>query len=268
MIQQTATVLWNRPMGPECYRMGLAYGQACASAVPGQFVMVQTASTLVPLLRRPFSIFGRIGPPEHPDGIELLYKALGPGTRQMARMAQGTPIDILGPLGRGFTVDTAARRIYLAAGGMGVAPIRFLAVHLRALGVLPADCRLLLGGRSQEDLLCRQDFLDLDIPVTVTTDDGSDGDQCLITDPLEEAIKSQAPDRLYACGPHGMLLCVAGIAARYQVPCQVSMETMMACGIGACLGCAVPSADPQSGYRHVCVDGPVFDVRQIRWHAP
>lgn len=263
MIQETAKVLWNRPAGPECFRMGLACGPAYASAVPGQFVMVRTGSALVPLLRRPFSIFGTIGPPDRPEGIELLYKALGQGTRQMAGMAPGAAIDILGPLGRGFTVDTDDRRIYLAAGGMGVAPIRFLAVHLHALGVAPPTCHMFLGGRSQADLLCREEFPALGIPVTVTTDDGSDGDQCLITDPLESAVAAQAPDRLYACGPHGMLQCVAGIAERHKVTCQISMETMMACGMGACLGCAVATADGQAGYRHVCIDGPVFDVRRI-----
>jgi dihydroorotate dehydrogenase electron transfer subunit len=264
MIQLTATVQWNRPVGPGCYRMGLACDAAYATAMPGQFVMVRTASAYVPLLRRPFSIYGRIGPPRHPDGIELLYKALGRGTEAMARLVAGDTLDLLGPLGRGFTLDPGAHRIYLAAGGMGVAPIRFLAVQLQAMGVAPEACHLFIGGRSQDDLLCRDDFLDLGIPVTVTTDDGSAGDQCLITDPLETAIRDQAPERLYACGPHGMLQCVAGIAARHHVPCQVSMETLMACGMGACLGCAVADADPQAGYRHVCIDGPVFDVQQIQ----
>jgi dihydroorotate dehydrogenase electron transfer subunit len=265
MIQQTATLLWNRAVGPDCYRMGLDCPQGYDTAVPGQFVMVQAGPSLAPLLRRPFSIFARIGPPDHPEGIELLYKALGQGTRQMAHMAPGDRVDLLGPLGRGFTLDANARRIYLAAGGMGVAPIHFLAAQLRTLGVPASSIHLFLGGRNQADLLCREAFAALGIAVTVSTDDGSDGDQCLITDPLEAAIRTHPPERLYACGPHGMLQCVAGIATRHGIAGELSMETMMACGMGACLGCAVPDTDPSAGYRHVCIDGPVFDVRAIEW---
>lgn len=225
--------------------------------------MIQSGPALTPLLRRPFSIFGLIGTPGHPDGLEVLYKALGRGTHQMAQWSPGRTVDLIGPLGRGFVISPEARRVYLAAGGMGVAPIRFLATQLMAGGKDAADLCLFLGGRSQEDLLCADEFRSLGISVTLTTDDGSAGLQCLITDPLEEAIRRSPPDLVCACGPHGMLQCVAGIAARHGVVCQVSLETMMACGIGACLGCAVPAADGQVGYRHVCEDGPVFTADQV-----
>lgn len=265
MIQQTATIVWQHSVGPACYRMGLSCPEGYASAQPGQFVMLRIGGGLTPLLRRPFSIFAPIAPPDHPPGIELLYKAVGQGTRWMSRLQPGDTVDLLGPLGRGFTTDNNARRIYLAAGGMGVAPIHFLAGHLLRQGVAAANLHLFLGGRNREELLCREAFAEMGIAVTLTTDDGSEGRQCLITDPLEAAVQDQPPDRLYGCGPHGMLQCVAGIAIRHDIPCQLSMETMMACGMGACLGCAVPDADPAAGYRHVCIDGPVFDVRRIAW---
>lgn len=261
MIQQKATVLWNREVGPACFRIGLSCPQGYGSAVPGQFVMVRRASGLWPLLRRPFSIFGRIGSMDHPEGIELLYKVLGPGTGRMADMVPGQTIDLLGPLGRGFNTPEAVRNVYLAAGGMGVAPIRFLAVQLKEKK-LDADIRLFLGGRSQDELLCRDDFQALAIPVTATTDDGSAGRQCLITDPLREAVAEHKPDILFACGPQGMLQCVADIARQHKVACQISLETMMACGMGACLGCAVPKTGDE-GYHHVCVDGPVFEAGQV-----
>ena len=263
MIQQTATVLWNRQAGPGCFRMGLSCPQGYEAAMPGQFVMVRCSSGLTPLFRRPFSIYGRIGLPEHPEGIELLYKGLGPGTRRMAEMVPGHPVDLLGPLGRGFNVPEGIRRIFLAAGGMGVAPIRFLAVQLKRDRPDAFDMRLFLGGRSREDLLCQDDFQALMIPVTTTTDDGSAGRQCLITDPLSEAIAENKPDMLFACGPHPMLECVAGMVRKHQVPCQLSLETMMACGMGACLGCATPKSGEEEGYHHVCIDGPVFDVAQV-----
>jgi dihydroorotate dehydrogenase electron transfer subunit len=261
MIQQNANILWNRPAGPACFRMGLSCPQGYEAAAAGQFVMVRSNAGLTPLLRRPFSIFGLIGSPEHPEGIELLYKVVGDGTRHMADMVPGQTLDLLGPLGRGFRVPDAIQKVYLTAGGMGVAPIRYLAQQLSHRKVV-TDLHLFLGGRSQEDLLCRDDFRSMGIPVTATTDDGSMGRQCLVTDPLSEAIAENRPDIVFACGPPGMLQCIAGIAEHHALACQVSLETMMACGMGACLGCAVPKAD-QQGYHHVCVDGPVFEVGQV-----
>ncbi len=266
MIQQQATVLWNQPVGPGCYRMGLACTGGYEAAVPGQFVMLQVEPGLAPLLRRPFSIFALIGDRKRPKGIELLYKAVGKGTLKMTRLEPGQRVDLLGPLGRGFRVNVGgSSQIYLVAGGLGVAPIHFLATHLKQSGVDTTGCRLFLGGRSRDDLLCRDELVAMGIPVTVTTDDGSSGEQCLITDPLEEAVRLKAPDMIFGCGPHGMLLCLAGMAKRYHVACQLSMETMMACGMGACLGCAVPMAESGQGYRHVCVDGPVFDAGEVQW---
>jgi dihydroorotate dehydrogenase electron transfer subunit len=145
-----------------------------------------------------------------------------------------------------------------------VAPIRFLARTLIARGMDPAGCRVFLGGQSRADLLCRSEFESLNLQVTMTTDDGSAGDQCLITDPLEIAIQDRKPDMVYACGPHGMLTCIMGIARRTQAACQISIETLMACGLGACLGCAVDRAD-QKGYWHACVDGPVFKSGDIQF---
>jgi dihydroorotate dehydrogenase electron transfer subunit len=263
MIQQKAIVKWNKPVGGDCFHMALITGQALEKVIPGQFVMIQIDNQESPLLRRPFSISGLIREDDRIAGIELLIKVVGKGTRRLAQMQPGDALDLLGPLGHGFRFPPNANLIYLAAGGIGVAPIRFLAVELLTHGVAPESCRLYLGGRSKQDLICREDFTQLGIAVTVTTDDGSDGDQCLITDPLELAIQEQAPDMVYACGPHGMLACVAGIARRTQVPCQVSIETLMACGLGACLGCAVESKKDAAAYLHACVNGPVFNAADI-----
>lgn len=265
MIQQKATVQWNHPVGSDCFHLGLATGQAFAKTVPGQFIMVQISPGDTPLLRRPFSVFGRWRDKETFKGIELLVKIVGQGTRMLSQVQPGDALDILGPLGHGFRLSAQHQRIYLAAGGIGVAPIRFLAAELVEQGFPPENGRVFLGGRNKRDLLCRDDFKTLGIPLTVTTDDGSDGDQCLITDPLASAIRDNTPDMVYACGPHAMLACLAGIVERSPVPCQVSIETLMACGLGACLGCAVESKLDQDTYLHACINGPVFDVRQIRW---
>jgi dihydroorotate dehydrogenase electron transfer subunit len=263
MIQQAATVLWNRQISPDCYYMALGCDVGYDNAVPGQFVMVQVRQDLSPLLRRPFSIAGLVGQPGAIEGIELLIKVVGDGTAQLSRLAKGAQVDILGPLGRGFEMNLDHQWRYLAAGGIGVAPIRFLAQTLIARGMNPTGCRVFLGGQSQADLLCRSEFESLNLQVTITTDDGSAGDQCLITDPLEVAIQERKPDMVYACGPHGMLTCIIGIAQRTQAACQISIETLMACGLGACLGCAVDRVG-QQGYLHACMDGPVFNAQEIQ----
>ncbi len=264
--QQQSVVLWNRRISDTYYRMGLSCPQGYDSAIPGQFVMLQVGSGKDPLLRRPFSIFRLIGPRDQTEGIEVLYKIVGRGTRLLSQIVPNQLINILGPLGHGFVIDPNHRSFFLAAGGIGVAPIRFLADFLLEKGRSPRDCHVFIGGRNRQDLLCRDEFLNLGMAVTLTTDDGTAGDQCLVTDPLEAAAAARPPDIIFACGPHGMLQCLAGIAKKHLIPCQVSIETVMACGMGACLGCAVQPSESANidRYLHVCVDGPVFDIERIQ----
>jgi dihydroorotate dehydrogenase electron transfer subunit len=264
MIQYKAVIEFNRQVAPDCHHLGLACEGELLKASPGQFVMVQVGSGAKPLLRRPFSICGRMAGPGHAQGIELLVKVVGQGTRLLAAKSVGDRVDVIGPLGHGFRVESGHQKFYLAAGGIGVAPIRYLATELVARGADPNRIHLFLGGRSQTDLLCRRDFKNLGIALTITTDDGSDGDQCLITDPLQIAIQQSKPDMVYACGPPGMLACIAGIVRRCQVLCQVSIETLMACGMGVCLGCAVQPRQPQAtAYWHACIHGPVFNMEDL-----
>lgn len=263
MIQQQAILRFKTQVAPDCFHLGLECEGELLKAVPGQFVMAQVGALEKPLLRRPFSICGLMGRHGRVDGIELLVKAVGPGTRWLTGMDAGESVSLLGPLGHGFTVGAVDKRVYLAAGGIGVAPIRFLASDLIAKGVHPENCRLFLGGRSHLDLLCREDFQTWGIAVTLTTDDGTVGDQCLVTDPLETAVQDLRPDIVCACGPHGMLACIAGIAERHHVRCQLSIETMMACGMGVCLGCAVESRKQQESYLHACIHGPVFNAEDL-----
>jgi dihydroorotate dehydrogenase electron transfer subunit len=263
MIQTIATVLHNEMLAPNYGRIALACGEAFAGSKPGQFVMLGFPESIDPLLRRPFSIHRLIMDGSRFRGIELLYKIIGPGTRRLSRQKAGEAISLLGPLGNAFQVPSNTRRLYLAAGGVGVAPMVFLIEWLKTLRRAPSDCRLFLGGRSREDLVCVADVERLGIPVVLTTDDGSCGDQCRVTNPLEEAIRIAPPDLLLACGPKGMLACVLEIVRTRSIPCQVSIETMMACGMGACLGCAVSGRQDPSRYLHACVDGPVFDAEEI-----
>jgi dihydroorotate dehydrogenase electron transfer subunit len=264
MIQEDAQIMTNSPVAPGYHRMVLRCGGAFAGSRPGQFVMLSVGAAMAPLLRRPFSICRMA--PESPDHvtIELLYKVVGEGTASMARLPVGATAGILGPLGRGFSWRDDYRRIYLAAGGIGAAPIVFLLETLRK-ELAECECHVFLGGRSKDDLLGRTIFEHLADSVHCTTDDGSEGAHCFLTSPLEDETRRRPPDAIMACGPMGMLSCVAGIAQRLNVACQLSIESVMACGMGACLGCAVQAADHRDHYLHVCKDGPVFDAHILRF---
>ena len=262
-VQTKARILTHTEVAPGHWRMGLAPETDFPRAEPGQFVMVGLGIAAPRLWRRPFSIHRQA------DGrLELLYRVVGPTTRAMADLPLGAAVDLVGPLGQGFRVAEGLGRIILAAGGIGAAPMVFLAETLVGRRQRSCEIEVFLGGRSRSDLLCREDFQRLGLAVTVTTDDGSDGEHCLVTVPLEQATDRRLPDLICACGPPAMLRCVAQMALARGVACQVSIETLMACGLGACLGCAVRGSDPAAGYRHVCRDGPVFDAGELDWSVP
>lgn len=233
-------------------------------AKAGQFIMLRFARQTQPLLRRPFSIHNLIIAGGVTEGLEVLYKVVGEGTAMLAQQKPGEIIDILGPLGSGFLIPRQARRIYFVAGGIGIAPLVFLVSQLNRRDMDLSACRAFIGGRNQGDLLCQNDFIQRGVAVQTTTDDGSAGDQCLVTHPLEDAVEQLKPDIIVACGPMDMLACIIGITEKFEVPCQVSIETLMACGMGACLGCAVEGRNQPDRYLHTCLDGPVFDASELK----
>lgn len=216
------------------------------------------------LLSRPFSINRCIAKEEGIEGIEVLYKVVGNRTAKLSRIQKGESVIILGPLGNGFSVSEECRRIYIVGGGVGIAPMLFLASSLRKDNVDLSESKVFVGGRTKDDLLCEDDFSSLGMGMYKTTDDGSAGEKCFVTEALDRAMAEKKPDIVCACGPFPMLKSVAGIAKMNHVPCQVSIETLMACGIGACLGCAVEKRDNPGKYWHVCVDGPVFDTSLLK----
>jgi dihydroorotate dehydrogenase electron transfer subunit len=265
MISQDTVVLWNRPAAPDYYRMGLSCPVGFDTAKPGQFIMVRTGIELTPLLRRPFSLLGLIREAERVTGVEILYRVVGKGTEKLSRCREGDPLSVIGPLGNAFLVPESCRQLILVAGGVGVPPIRFLAQSLLEQEGSLNRCLVFVGGRTKEDLVCISEF---DLPgflLDVSTDDGSQGNPGVVTRSLEKALDAGPADLICACGPVGMLKAVAAIALARSIPCQVSIEAMMACGMGACLGCAVSVNDDDAHYRHVCVDGPVFDAHRLRW---
>lgn len=265
MIVQDTQVLWNRPEAPGYFRMGLACASGFETAVAGQFIMVRVGTESTPLLRRPFSLLGLTREKRRVTGIEILFKVVGKGTEMLSCYRQGDRLSVIGPLGNGFQVPDTCRQLILVAGGVGVPPIRFLAQSLLERQDGPNRCVVFIGGRTRDDLVCIREF---DLPgflLDVSTDDGSQGNPGLVTSSLAKALDAESADLICACGPPGMLKAVAVLAEQRQIPCQVSIEAMMACGMGACLGCAVKMRDEDERYRHVCVDGPVFDARRLAW---
>jgi len=275
MYQETVEVLWNKQVGPDYFQMGLSCDPGYQIAGPGQFIMVRFLDELAPLLRRPFSIHRLVSDSSGILGIELLYKVVGEGTRKLSLCNSGESLDMLGPLGRGFSVSEDHRNIFIAAGGIGVAPMVFLADVVKKQAASDTRIHVFLGGRSKADILCKETLAGMGLSVCITTDDGTEGDQCLVTSPLEMEAGRIKPDIIYACGPMEMLKCVVGIARQHAILCEISIETAMACGIGVCLGCAVEkkgasdvsndnSDESSDKYLHACLDGPVFDADAIR----
>jgi dihydroorotate dehydrogenase electron transfer subunit len=227
--------------------------------------MVRVAERMDPMLRRPFSIHRLITSDAGTvEGIEILYKVVGTGTAHLSTLKEGDGLNLLGPLGRHFSLPERSGHIFIVCGGIGVAPMYFLTETLKKKGIDISRCVVFIGGRSKDDLLCMNDFFSIGVQtVTITTDDGTAGGKEMVTGPLERAILAQRPDMIYACGPLAMLRTTSRISRQYGVSCEISIETMMGCGIGACLGCAVESSGDSGTYFHACIDGPVFNALDI-----
>ncbi|MGW8195668.1 MAG: dihydroorotate dehydrogenase electron transfer subunit [Desulforhopalus sp.] len=255
--QEKSTVRIREQLTSDVYRLSVHAPRITAIAQPGQFVMVRAGATLDPLLRRPFSIHKITE-----DGlVTILFKVIGKGTRMLAAVSEGMQLDIIGPLGRGFDISTPGPYCMIG-GGMGIAPLFFLAQHLLHARRYPDNPPVLLGAQTQAELMqLAEEFTDLGYPVLTATDDGSIGHHGFVTE-LLDVILSEV-NQVYVCGPMAMMRTVVAKCHAAQVACQVSLETHMACGLGACLGCTFPASG--SGYRHVCRDGPVFSADEVAW---
>ncbi|VAW38030.1 Dihydroorotate dehydrogenase (NAD(+)), electron transfer subunit [hydrothermal vent metagenome] len=256
-FQENSTVTARESLAGDVFRLTVQAPRIAAAAQPGQFVMVRAGDTLDPLLRRPLSIHQVL-----PDGrLRLLFKVVGKGTGLLAGLGPGKMIDLIGPLGRGFSLGPAGPAC-LVGGGMGMAPLYFLARWLLQLRPGPGDDQILLGARNRAELkLPAAEFSGLGYPLHLATDDGSLGHHGLVPELLDDVLPSVR--QVYVCGPYPMMRTVALKCRDAGVACQVSLETHMACGLGVCLGCAVAVAG--GGYKHVCKDGPVFAADEVLW---
>ena len=256
-FQEKCSVLSSERICEDIHRLTVHAPEITAVATPGQFVMVRVSSQLDPLLRRPLSIHQCFD-----DGtLGLLFKTVGRGTAILAEMKSGDSLDLLGPLGRGFNLDVSGS-VCLIGGGMGIAPLSFLAGRLQAAGRNSSEDFVLLGARNRDELaLLAEEFTRLGYTVETATDDGSMGLHGFVPQLLDTVLPEVG--QVYTCGPWPMMKTVARKCARASVACQVSLEARMACGLGACLGCSLPGTG--ENYIHVCRRGPVLAAGEVAW---
>lgn len=226
----------------------------------GQFIEIRVNDDIEPFLRRPISIHNM----DRKSGkLEFIFQVKGKGTEILAKRNVGDLIDIVGPLGNGSFDYSKYERIGIIGGGIGVFPLYELAKNAKNDG---KDVSIYLGFRNKDLVVLEDEFKNVSTNFVLTTDDGSYSKKGFAIDFLKEDIENGKVDSIYACGPLPMLRAVQKLAIEKDIPCQLSLEEKMACGLGVCLGCAVKTSDstkeaPQ--YKHVCKNGPVFDAKDV-----
>ncbi len=226
---------------------------AMPSMLPGQFAEVRITGSETTYLRRPISIHNV---DYDKNELWLLVRRAGDGTNLLASYSEGAIVNMVLPLGNTFTMPVASsRRPLLIGGGVGVAPLLYWGKELLKQGITPA---FLLGARSEKDLLQLDEFKAVG-DVYLSTEDGTAGEKGFVT---QHSVLSEEFSYIYTCGPKPMMQAVAKIAREKNIPCEVSLENLMACGVGACLCCV---EDTVEGHVCVCKEGPIFNIDRLKW---
>jgi dihydroorotate dehydrogenase electron transfer subunit len=241
-------------VGRQFVLLRLTADEQLPEMLPGQFVEVRIDETPSVLLRRPISIHYY---DQAANELGLLVQLVGNGTRWMATLEPGDTVNIVLPLGNGFTLpaDTSVRPL-LIGGGVGVAPLLYLGMKLKEMGITPT---FLLGSRTENELMRIAEFEKVGT-VYITTENGAVGEQGYVTQ--HSVLTREQFDQVYTCGPKPMMVAVARWAKAAGVACEVSLENKMACGVGACLCCV---EDTKQGHVCVCSEGPVFSIDKLSW---
>lgn len=235
----------------DIFRFKLFSKELAQTTKPGQFIDVKCSDSNDLLLRRPISIssIDKIN-----NEIEIIFQVKGKGTKRLAEFQTGSKIDILGPLGIGFDINNEYKSIAVVGGGIGIFPLMPL--------LRDVNCTkdAYLGFRNKDNIMLENEFSAICNNLYISTDDGSYGFDGRITDLLAKQFSDKKYDIVYGCGPKPMLRALQKISKDFGIRCQISLEERMGCGVGACLGCACKT---DKGYKHVCVDGPVFWSNEV-----
>lgn len=272
LMQYQAAVLENVALAERTYRIRVESPQIAAAILPGQFLMLRLPGTSDPLLGRPFALYDTVlDRADKPHALDVVYLVVGKMTGKLAAVRAGDKIDVWGPLGNGFPDLAGKERVALVAGGIGQTP--FVAYVRELLGnrgygahaprQKVTQVALYYGVRTKALAAGVADFRHAGAAVHLASDDGSVGHHGFVTQLLES---HERPDHIVGCGPEPMLKALKALAERWNVPCHLSLETPMACGVGICFSCVTPVRTAEGwDYRRVCIDGPVFDAACLAW---
>ena len=259
-MHEIGIVIDNTPVAESTFRLVVSVNGAVPPITAGQFAMLRLPNRSDPLLGRPLAIY-RLNRSATSTVMEFVYLVVGKMTARLAELRPNDRLEMWAPLGNGFKTDTTQHHI-LVAGGIGQTPfLMFAEGH--------PNSTLLYGARSAARIACVEDFERLGIDVRIATDDGSWGHYGPITDLIPMVYRPGDSTKIIACGPQPMLHATFRVAERLGLPCDVSLESPMSCGLGVCYGCVVEyrsNGNPNGwDYRRTCVDGPTFDAYNLRW---
>ena len=239
-------------------KMTISAPEIAKAAKPGQFLEIRVVDNIEPLLRRPISIYNA---DENKGEVEFIFQIKGNGTELLSRRNEGELLDIMGPLGYGTFKFEDYKNIAIIGGGIGIFPLHELSKRAKDAGV---NSKIYIGFRNKDLVLLEDEFGKVCDELILATDDGSYAKNGFAINFLKEDVKQNKPDCIYACGPLPMLKAVQAFAKEENIPCQISLEERMACGIGVCLGCAVKYVGSDDvNYKHVCKNGPVFNATDV-----
>jgi dihydroorotate dehydrogenase electron transfer subunit len=246
-------IIANNHLNKDIFILTLSGNSKIPEMKPGQFAQVKIEGCPETFLRRPFSIHDV---DYENNTFKLLIQIAGKGTERLSKLEKGDLLNLVYPLGNYFSLPEKGKRSLLVGGGCGVAPLLFLAKYLKSNGYTPD---VLLGYRNIKRIIEYQDFSQTG-KVFLTTEDGSKGEKGSVTD--HSVLSSNSYDMIYCCGPESMMKAIAGYCKKSRITCEVSLENLMGCGIGACLCCVVETI---KGNVCTCTDGPVFNINELKW---
>jgi dihydroorotate dehydrogenase electron transfer subunit len=282
-VQHTAEIVENVKLARDTFRVRFISPEIARRIIPGQFLMLRLAGMNDPLIGRPLALYDTmLSAAGQPEAVDVVYLTKGKLTSRLCDAKPGQLLDVWGPLGNGFfhhapLTTHHSRHLIMVAGGIGQTPFLALAkdsLGLKQYGESPrivsraSRVTFCYGARTAEYFAGLEDFERLGIDLRLATDDGSRGQHGFVTDLLKQVLEEQPQNPLIVCcGPEPMMEAVAKISAQFEVPCQVSLETPMACGIGICFTCVAKIRQPEGGwdYKRTCVEGPVFDAGLVEW---